>query len=329
VNPKLVIKTEDENQDVFEISPDQPYFLGRDTKSDIVIHEKKASRQHARIVYLPSEQKLFIEDLNSLNGTRVNEERIKGTYELRHQDVIRIGSVQITVVWEASGTAQVTPARISGFARTTDLSKPQEAELVYDYFSEDEESQLRKTDGRMISGKIEDLPLSDILQMLATTRKNGELLVSPTRIGAKRNPDQASIYLKDGQVLHVRYAGKMNEPAFFNLLRLKKGFFALFPFPKDESQLSPVMETPLEALLLEGLRILDEEDAQSKLTPNDILEPNPDEPLTGLKPDELRIFQLAWRLQQVDKILAQSPFGAGETEQILLKLLRNGFLKRL
>lgn len=325
MNPKLVIQIDEMNQSVFEIEANQPYFLGRDPKSDIVIPEKKASRQHARIIYLPSEQQLVLEDLNSLNGTRVNEVRIQGSILLKSQDVIRIDSVQITVVWDSESAA---PARLSGFARTTDVSKPQEAELIYDYFSEDENSQARQTDGRMISGKIEDLPLSDILQMLATTRKSGELIVSSDRIGAKRKPDEASILMKDGQVLHVRYAGKVNEPAFYHLLRIKKGYFALLPLQKNSDEIQPVLETPLEALLLEGLRLIDEEEAESKLLASDSLEPNPEEPLTGLKPDELRIFQLAWKLKIVSKIMVQTPFGVTETEKILMKLIRNGFLRR-
>ncbi len=170
------------------------------------------------------------------------------------------------------------------------------------------------------------MPLPDILQMLATTRKTGELVASSEKIGSTRDETkQASIYLKDGQVLFVRYAGKINEPAFYNVLRMKKGYFALFPL--NNFDFDPLLETPLEALLLEGLRILDEEDAEPKLTDKSILEPNPDEPLTGLKPEELRIFQLAWKLKRVGSVMEQSPYGKAETEAILQKLLRNNFLK--
>jgi len=324
VNPKLIITYENGDQEELELSPDMPIFIGRDPQCDIVVAERKVSRQHARLLYLPTENRVFIEDLNSLNGTRVNETKIPGPQDLNNGDIIQAGSAVMKLVWDKPAA---TSARVSGFARTTDMSDAQSAELVYDYFSGEEESQAGQTDGRMISGKIEDLPLTDVLQMLATTRKSGELVVSTKRIGRKKeSATQGTVYMKAGEVQFVEYAGKTNEKAFYNLLRLKKGFFSLFPLKRKD--FPSEMNAPLEALLLEGLRILDEEDSEPAFTNETILSANPNEPLTGLKPDELRIFQLAWRLKKIGLIMEQTPFGKSETEGILQKLLRNGFLSR-
>lgn len=324
MNPKLIITYENGDQEELELSADMPIFIGRDAQCDIVVPERKVSRQHARLLYLPTENRVFIEDLNSLNGTRVNDTKIPAPQDLNHGDIIKAGSAVMQFQWDKPASSA---ARISGFARTTDMSDAQSAELAYDYFSADEESQGGSTDGRMIAGKIEDLPLTDVLQMLATTRKSGELVVSTKRIGRKKESAvQGVVYMNAGQVHFVEYAGKTNEKAFYHLLRLKKGFFALFPLKRKD--FPSTMETPLEALLLEGLRILDEEEAEPPFTNETALNANPDEPLTGLKPDELRIFQLAWRLKKIGLIMEQTPFGKTETEAILQKLLRNGFLSR-
>jgi len=324
VNPKLIITYENGEQEDLELTPETPIFIGRDSQCDIVVAERKVSRQHARLLFLPTENRVFIEDLTSLNGTRVNDVKIVGPRDLHNGDTVQAGSATMKFEWAKPLTS--TP-RSSGYARTTDMSDAQSAEVKYDYFSSEEESKAGHTDGRMITGKIEDLPLPDVLQMLATTRKSGELTVSTKRIGRKNeSTSQGTVYINAGEVVFVEYAGKTNEKAFFNLLRLKKGFFALFPLKRKD--FPEPMETPLEALLLEGLRILDEEDAEPPFTSETALSANPSEPLTGLKPDELRIFQLAWRLQKIGLIMQQTPFGKTETEAILQKLLRNGFLTR-
>lgn len=327
MNPKFFVQFEDGEVQVIEPQPDLPLFIGRDSKSDIVVAEKKVSRQHARILWNAAENTISLEDLQSLNGTRLNGAKITNIAFLKPGDKIQVGSANIQLEWiEAAGAPKSVISRVSSLNRTTDLSNPQEAEIVYDYFSADEDSELRKTDGRMISGKVEDLALPDLLQMLATTRKSGELIVSPKAILQKRNPEEGCIFMRDGQVLHVDYAGKKNEKAFFELLKLRKGHFALYPLKQED--FSDFVELPLEALLLEGLRVLDEEKAAQNLLTSDSLEPNPDEPLTGLKPEELRLFQLAWKLKEVSSILDQSPLDKKETEAILLKLIRNNFLRK-
>jgi len=62
--------------------------IGRDADNDIIIENLAVSRHHARLVQ--KEDKFILEDLNSFNGTFINEEKIdKG--ELNEGDQIIIG----------------------------------------------------------------------------------------------------------------------------------------------------------------------------------------------------------------------------------------------
>jgi signal transduction histidine kinase/pSer/pThr/pTyr-binding forkhead associated (FHA) protein len=69
-----------------------PIIFGRDETSQIIVHDTKASRQHAQIVQVDG--RFFIQDLKSTNGTWINEKPIKEQTLLNNKDIIRIGSTK-------------------------------------------------------------------------------------------------------------------------------------------------------------------------------------------------------------------------------------------
>ncbi len=72
-------------------------IIGRDFRSDVVIHDEEASRVHARLT--PAESgRWTIVDLATTNGTFVNSARIVGPAVVVEGDVIRVGRVTCTVV---------------------------------------------------------------------------------------------------------------------------------------------------------------------------------------------------------------------------------------
>ncbi|MDD5727211.1 MAG: AAA family ATPase [Victivallales bacterium] len=64
--------------------------IGRDPGCDIVINKNETSRQHARVTR--KDNRFFIEDLNSVNGVFLNSVPTVGQQQIKHQDVIQIGS---------------------------------------------------------------------------------------------------------------------------------------------------------------------------------------------------------------------------------------------
>jgi len=68
--------------------------IGRAAGNDIVITSKRVSREHARI--RRDGWRRILEDLDSTNGTFLNNERIVTGCELRDRDRIKIGDVMFT-----------------------------------------------------------------------------------------------------------------------------------------------------------------------------------------------------------------------------------------
>jgi hypothetical protein len=68
--------------------------LGRAVENEIVLATKRASREHARI--LREGRKVFLEDLQSTNGSFLNGERVLGRALLRDGDELTIGDIHFT-----------------------------------------------------------------------------------------------------------------------------------------------------------------------------------------------------------------------------------------
>jgi len=81
-------------------------LVGRDDKLDLQLaHEDGASRQHCRITV--EGRQIFVEDLGSSNGTKVNGHRIDRRLAVKVGDVIGVGKVRLraTVVADAAPAA--------------------------------------------------------------------------------------------------------------------------------------------------------------------------------------------------------------------------------
>ena len=72
----------------------QPLTIGRTPDNDIQIDNLAVSTHHAKIEF--GADQLMIEDLNSLNGTFVNKQRVQQS-TLRHGDTVTIGKHEILV----------------------------------------------------------------------------------------------------------------------------------------------------------------------------------------------------------------------------------------
>jgi len=66
--------------------------IGRSAEADVRIEDRYASGLHARI--FSRDNRTYIEDMNSTNGTLVNEATLHGEVELLDADVVRIGDTQ-------------------------------------------------------------------------------------------------------------------------------------------------------------------------------------------------------------------------------------------
>src|SRR5439155_8664686 len=98
-------------------------LLGRDNAS-LGIGDTTVSRRHA--VIRPIDDRLEVEDLGSVNGTRVNGIRIRAVTRLKDGDVIEIGGTALTVSIEPAQDAVTVAGEqlVAATAVTPHLAAP-------------------------------------------------------------------------------------------------------------------------------------------------------------------------------------------------------------
>ncbi len=92
----LVVRRDDGFGDVFALQPGQAYTLGRAPTNRIVLKDDLCSREHAEV--RSQNGRWRVRDLSSLNGTRVNGERLTVDWELAPQDEIHLGRTRLLFV---------------------------------------------------------------------------------------------------------------------------------------------------------------------------------------------------------------------------------------
>ena len=86
-----IIKGEEKGR-VINLPTTRPFSIGRDPESDLSLEGDEVSRHHAEII--AQEKVYFIKDLNSSNGTFINNKRITKEM-LKDKNIIRIGQVEL------------------------------------------------------------------------------------------------------------------------------------------------------------------------------------------------------------------------------------------
>ncbi len=289
----------------FPIRPDKEIVVGRASDLDMVLVEDMVSRKHARIV--AGAEDIHIQDLGSTNGTFVNGEKVK-TAKLKEGDRILIGTSIIRLVAASDTTAAIS-----------DETARQRLEQT------GQKRQMSGSTGKPMSGSIDEIPLPDLLQLLSTSRKSGVLSV-------KSEEGTGRIYMRKGQI----YYATINESydlqprkVAFRILTWVSGTFELGP--ADEKSVLEEIQESTEALLMEGMRQLDEYQRISKDLPGrnqQIVPPQPMQPLLrDLKPNELDVWQLALSYGKLRPILDRSPQTDYETGEVLILLIKRGYLQ--
>ncbi|MBN2197394.1 MAG: DUF4388 domain-containing protein [Polyangiaceae bacterium] len=129
------------------------------------------------------------------------------------------------------------------------VNKPVASDLLVAKVKQILERDAARTGRRGVSGSLKEMGLPDIVQVLWHGRKTGALRISA-------GGDSGEIHFVNGSVYNAMWASLRGEEAFYALLKLEDGEFSLdpnFEAPQAVIQASP------EALLLEGMRRLDEE----------------------------------------------------------------------
>jgi response regulator RpfG family c-di-GMP phosphodiesterase len=128
------------------------------------------------------------------------------------------------------------------------MSKPVATDLLVAKLKQIIEREARSRAPRGVTGSLTEMGLPEIVQVLWHGRKTGSLKI---RAGA----DQGEIHFVDGAVHNALWGTARGEDAVYAMLSLTGGDFSLDPTFRAPQQ---VIHASAEALLLEGMRRLDE-----------------------------------------------------------------------
>jgi response regulator RpfG family c-di-GMP phosphodiesterase len=129
------------------------------------------------------------------------------------------------------------------------LSKPVSADLLVAKLKQIIEREARSAGGaRGVSGSLVEMGLPDMVQVLWHGRKTGSLKI-------RSGSNSGEIHFVNGAIYNALWATLRGEEAFYAMLKLNEGDFALDPNFTAPQQV--IMDSP-EALLLEGMRRMDE-----------------------------------------------------------------------
>ena len=289
----------------FPLKPEKQIVIGRSSELDMVLVEDMVSRKHAKITCAGG--KILIEDLGSTNGTFVNGEKIKQS-RLKEGDRILIGTSILKLVAQGAGTAGMDDAQAK--------RKLEEAAVL---------AAARQTkSSSSMTGKIEEVPLPDLLQLFQTSKKNGVLRV--------KDEHEARIYMRQGKIYYAVIDENHDvgpSKSFFRIISWEKGDFELLP--PDEKDFMIELEESTEALLMEGLRQLDEIRRVQKdlpaLTSSLSMNMPLAAPLRDLKAEQLDLVQLVYNYGAMQAVLDKADGTDLETSTALLELIKKGYVK--
>jgi hypothetical protein len=105
-----------------------------------------------------------------------------------------------------------------------------------------------------LSGTLDEIDLTLVIQTISNARKHGQLVVSDVR-----NRPIAKLFFSDGKVFHAQFRHLRKENAIYQLVASKvQGFFEFRPSKDPEWPALNPMARPMDMLLLESFRRLDE-----------------------------------------------------------------------
>ena len=250
---------------------------GRSTEADLVLADDAVSRKHAR--FFGRRGRVWVRDLGSRNGTIVNGDAVS-LHCLRAGDRLAIGSSLARVDLKDKGT-------VGERAGEKKAAKP------------------AMTSGRSMTGSIEEIPLMDVLQWLATSRKTGALKVSDSEAGTV-----GALHLRAGQVFYAAIEGSPKlhpQKALLRMLMWQKGSFELENQTLDEAPVE--LSVSLEHMLMEAAR---QQDELANLTAKGKL-PADDETVKLVSPSTIR-----WKdLEESELELLQDIVELGGWDEVL------------
>ena len=281
--------------------------IGRSSDLDMVLIEDMVSRKHAKISLLPGQ--ITISDLGSTNGTFVNGEKVKRA-RLKEGDRILIGTSILKLV---------SMTRAAGALVIDSKTAQQNLERTA-------AAQEKKSGGRTaVQGRLEEVPLVDLLQLLSTSKKTGAIVIKGYRGGR--------VHLRTGKVVSAVIDADptlLPKKALFRMVGWTQGGFEFVPHEGEMPAMPSEIAEGTEQLVMEAMHQSDELGRGNLPLPTAAI--GIAMPLTprlrDLPPDEVDLVQLVHNYGVVQAVLDRASGSDLEVSQKLAGLIQRGYLRQ-
>ena len=169
---KIIVSLDDNLIKVVPLNKDR-MTLGRRPYNDIVVDNLAVSGEHAALQVIGHDY--FIEDLNSTNGTYINEQKIKRQI-LKNGDTIEIGKYAIRYVQDGAGSQAATSNNANASRNANDEKSVEEKRPLFEQTKFAEAYVAIKILSGVSTGK--ELPL---VKIVTTIGKPGEAVIAITK----------------------------------------------------------------------------------------------------------------------------------------------------
>jgi hypothetical protein len=174
-----------------------------------------------------------------------------------------------------------------------------------------------------LQGNLEDFDLTDVLQLIHLGKKNGALEI-------ETEGDRGEIYFENGKVLYAKTTNKMGEDSIHQILRWTVGKFLFSP---EKTAPERKMDIPIQNLILDAAKQIDEWKRLEKLIPStemivDFVEdPEVSSEEISLSPEEWKILSLITGEKSIRDIALLAKMTEFNTAKIFYGLVSSGLVQ--
>jgi hypothetical protein len=276
------------------LEPGRALLIGRKPGADLVIADDLVSRSHARLTFEGDD--LVVEDLGSTNGTYLNGVRITRGRAVEGDRILVGGSIMKVVARDPVSQAADEVRADPGVATAAAEQR-----------------------ARAMQGHLEEVPLQDLLQLIAAARKTGVLAI-------ERPGHEAEVEFEKGCLVRCVLDGRIDisaKKSFSRLLAWTQGDFELGRAPGRAGVPGSLAE-PLAPLLADGMRQLEElRRVRAKLPTRFLAGAGP---AADADDEDRALLALAVRHGSLEAVLDATPRSDLEAAQRLAALLDRGLL---
>ncbi|MCK4250445.1 DUF4388 domain-containing protein [candidate division WOR-3 bacterium] len=174
-----------------------------------------------------------------------------------------------------------------------------------------------------LQGNLEDFELTDVIQLIQLGQKDGGLQI-------QIDEDIGVMYFKNGMVIHAKTNFLRGEPAIDSILSWKKGRFVFNP---GEEAVENTVDLPIQQVVLEAARRIDELGKIQKLIPSfDIIVTIVEVPAVGvnninLMPEEWKVLSFVDGSRTIKEIAQKINISEFKVSKILYGMISSSLVQ--